>query len=310
MKPMASSLNKEEPNLKKKQCIKNVQTVVITGMSGSGKSTALKAFEDIGYDCIDNLPIALLPSLLKIKERSTKEPLKLAIVMDLREKSFLDSYQDIFSQVKKQHFHLEVLFLDAQDTVLIRRFNQTRRQHPLIFKAPSLLKSIELERQQLKDIREYADRILDTSDFNVHQLRHQIMELYGARVSLDRLVIHIISFGFKYGVPAESNLVFDVRFLANPYFVPKLKELDGRDARVRAYVLDQKETLEFINKICALLKFLLPFYKKEGKSYLVISIGCTGGRHRSVAIVERLKELLTSLGEEVIVTHRDFEKDN
>jgi len=289
--------------------MKRVQTVVITGMSGSGKSTALKAFEDIGYDCIDNLPIALLPSLLEIKEGSATGPLKLAIVMDLREKSFLDSYQDIFSKVKKQKFHLEVLFLDAQDTVLIRRFNQTRRHHPLIYQAPTLLKSIELERQQLKDIREYADRILDTSDFNVHQLRYQIKELYGAREYLDKLVIHIISFGFKYGVPAESNLVFDVRFLANPYFVPSLKELDGRNAKVRAYVLDQKETVKFVDKICELLRFLLPFYKKEGKSYLVISVGCTGGRHRSVAIVERLRELLTSVGEEVIVTHRDFEKD-
>ncbi len=299
--------------LKPSECLvddKKIQTVIITGMSGSGKSTALKAFEDIGYDCVDNLPVALLPALLDVKEQSTDIPLKVAVVMDLREKSFLDSHATIFSQVREKGFHLEILFLDAQDQVLIRRFSQTRRQHPLLNRCGGVLaNTIRQERAWMQEIKERADRLLDTSDFNVHQLRGQIISLYAPRSKLDRFVIHLISFGFKYGVPAESNLLLDVRFLANPYFVSDLKFSDGRDNRVRAYVLDQKETIDFLDRACDLLKFLIPLYKREGKSYLVIAIGCTGGRHRSVTVVEKFREMFTSSGEDVIVTHRDLERD-
>jgi len=286
--------------------VKLVQTVVITGMSGSGKSTALKAFEDMDYYCVDNLPIALLPEFLSLTENVSTIPTRVALVMDVREESFLDQYQSIFTQIKEEGFHLEILFLDAKDEVLVRRFSQTRRRHPLKPRG-SILEGIHVEREYLTGLRECADKLFDTSDFNVHQLRQGIVRLYSSRKRLDQLVIHILSFGFKYGVPADANLVLDVRFLPNPYFEPELRPLSGCDPEVRTYVLEKKDTIEFLKHTEGLLKFLVPEYRNEGKSYLVIAVGCTGGRHRSVAIVEHLKELFTGADEEVIVTHRDLE---
>jgi len=286
--------------------VKLVQTVVITGMSGSGKSTVLKAFEDMGYYCVDNLPIALLPEFLSLTENVSTMPTRVALVMDVREESFLDQYQSIFTQIKEEGFHLEILFLDAKDEVLVQRFSQTRRRHPLKPRG-NVLEGIHVEREHLMGLRECADKLFDTSDFNVHQLRQGIVRLYFPRKRLDQLVIHILSFGFKYGVPADANLVLDVRFLQNPYFEPELRPLSGCDHEVRTYVLEKKDTIEFLKHAEGLLKFLVPEYRNEGKSYLVIAVGCTGGRHRSVAIVEHLKELFTGADEEVIVTHRDLE---
>ncbi|MGB9497244.1 MAG: RNase adapter RapZ [Dissulfuribacterales bacterium] len=283
-----------------------VQTVVITGMSGSGKSTALKAFEDIGYYCVDNLPIALMPEFLSLTENASTMPTRVALVMDVREKSFLDRYRSIFTEIKEKGFHVEILFLDANDEVLVRRFSQTRRQHPLRPRG-NVLEGIRIEREHLMGLREWADKLIDTSDFNVHQLRQDIIRLYSSRKRLDQLVIHLLSFGFKYGVPADANLVLDVRFLPNPYFEPELCPLSGCDREVRTYVLEKKDTMEFLHHVKGLLKFLVPEYRKEGKSYLVIAVGCTGGRHRSVVIVEHLKEVFTGADEEVIVTHRDLE---
>jgi len=285
---------------------KLVQTVVITGMSGSGKSTALKAFEDIGYYCVDNLPIALMPEFLSLTENASTMPTRVALVMDVREKSFLDRYRSIFTKIKEKGFHVEILFLDANDEVLVRRFSQTRRQHPLRPRG-NVLEGIRIEREHLMGLREWADKLIDTSDFNVHQLRQDIIRLYSSRKRLDQLVIHLLSFGFKYGVPADANLVLDVRFLPNPYFEPELCPLSGCDREVRTYVLEKKDTMEFLHHVKGLLKFLVPEYRKEGKSYLVIAVGCTGGRHRSVVIVEHLKEVFTGADEEVIVTHRDLE---
>lgn len=285
---------------------KLVQTVVITGMSGSGKSTALKAFEDIGYYCVDNLPIALMPEFLSLTENASTMPTRVALVMDVREKSFLDRYRSIFTEIKEKGFHVEILFLDANDEVLVRRFSQTRRQHPLRPRG-NVLEGIRIEREHLMGLREWADKLIDTSDFNVHQLRQDIIRLYSSRKRLDQLVIHLLSFGFKYGVPADANLVLDVRFLPNPYFEPELCPLSGCDREVRTYVLEKKDTMEFLHHVKGLLKFLVPEYRKEGKSYLVIAVGCTGGRHRSVVIVEHLKEVFTGADEEVIVTHRDLE---
>lgn len=285
---------------------KLVQTVVITGMSGSGKSTALKAFEDIGYYCVDNLPIALMPEFLSLTENASTMPTRVALVMDVREKSFLDRYRSIFTEIKEKGFHVEILFLDANDEVLVRRFSQTRRQHPLRPRG-NVLEGIRIEREHLMRLREWADKLIDTSDFNVHQLRQDIIRLYSSRKRLDQLVIHLLSFGFKYGVPADANLVLDVRFLPNPYFEPELCPLSGCDREVRTYVLEKKDTMEFLHHVKGLLKFLVPEYRKEGKSYLVIAVGCTGGRHRSVVIVEHLKEVFTGADEEVIVTHRDLE---
>jgi len=285
---------------------KLVQTVVITGMSGSGKSTALKAFEDIGYYCVDNLPIALMPEFLSLTENASTMPTRVALVMDVREKSFLDRYRSIFTEIKEKGFHVEILFLDANDEVLVRRFSQTRRQHPLRPRG-NVIEGICIEREHLIGLREWADKLIDTSDFNVHQLRQDIIRLYSSRKRLDQLVIHLLSFGFKYGVPADANLVLDVRFLPNPYFEPELCPLSGCDREVRTYVLEKKDTMEFLHHVKGLLKFLVPEYRKEGKSYLVIAVGCTGGRHRSVVIVEHLKEVFTGADEEVIVTHRDLE---
>ncbi len=284
---------------------RKVQTVVITGMSGSGKSTALKAFEDMGYFCVDNLPIALLPEFLFFQERTTVEPTRVALVMDIREGTFLDQYRPIFNELEKEGFHLEVLFLDAKDDVLVRRFNQTRRHHPLSPRG-NVLEGIALERERMSELREYSDKLLDTSDLNVHQLRRNIIALYSGRESLDDLVIHLLSFGFKHGIPADANLVLDVRFLPNPFFEEDLRPLNGCDPMIQKYVLEKEDTLAFLSHLDELFSFLVPRYKKEGKSYLVIAVGCTGGRHRSVAVVEYLKEMFTKAGDNVIVSHRDL----
>ncbi len=286
--------------------VRLVQAVIITGMSGSGKSTALKAFEDMSYFCVDNLPIALLPEFLFLKENASKMPTRVALVMDVREESFLDQYQSIFKQIKEEGFYLEILFLDAKDEILVQRFSQTRRRHPLKPRG-SVLEGIHIERERLIGLRECADKLFDTSDFNVHQLRLGIVRLYSPRKRLDQLIIHILSFGFKYGVPADANLVLDVRFLPNPFFESDLRSLNGRAREVRNYVLEKEDTIEFLKYAEDLLKFLIPKYRDEGKSYLVIAVGCTGGRHRSVAIAEHLKEIFTGASEEVIVTHRDLE---
>jgi len=283
-----------------------VQTVVITGMSGSGKSTALKAFEDLGYYCVDNLPIALLPEFLLLTANSAESETKVALVMDVREKSFLDQYRSIFTRIRNSGFHLEVLFLDCRDEVIVRRFSQTRRRHPLD-RSGDILAGIREERERLRGLRGFADRIIDTSSFNVHQLRETIITLYSSRKYLDHLMIHVMSFGFKYGVPPDANLVFDVRFLPNPYFEPGLKHLSGCDREVQEYVLEHQETAEFNRRLATLLDFIIPMYRKEGKSYLVIAIGCTGGRHRSVSIALWLKNYLTEKNEEVLLTHRDMQ---
>ncbi|MBA2849634.1 RNase adapter RapZ [Thermosulfuriphilus ammonigenes] len=288
----------------------SLDTVIITGLSGSGKSTALKAFEDIGYFCVDNLPILLLPEFLALKDQevSSGEKLKVAIVMDLREKTFLDQYQSIFCQVKEQGYHLEILFLEASDEVLIQRFSQTRRPHPLAPKG-SLAEGIRLERERLQGIKEWAHQVVDTSRFNVHQLRAEIIRLYAHREDLVRPTIHIISFGFKYGVPPEANMVLDVRFLPNPYFNPLLKPLDGRQEAVKDFVLRSEEARRFLEHLEGLLGFLLPLYHREGKAYMVIAVGCTGGRHRSVVMAEQLRQILMGMGEDVLITHRDMDKD-
>ncbi len=285
-----------------------VQTVVITGMSGSGKSTALKAFEDLGYYCVDNLPIALLPEFLLLTENSATTETKTALVMDVREKSFLDQYRSIFTRIRSSGFHLEVLFLDSADEIIIRRFSQTRRRHPLDQNG-DMAAGIRIERSRLRGLREFADRIIDTSNYNVHQLREAVFTLYAPRQRLDQLVIHVMSFGFKYGVPADANLVFDVRFLPNPYFVPDLRKLSGRDKDVQDFVLEHEETRQFNRHLTSLLDFIIPQYRQEGKSYLVIAVGCTGGRHRSVTIAEWLKQYLSNREEEVLTTHRDLQRE-
>lgn len=281
------------------------QGVVITGISGSGKSTALRAFEDMGYFCVDNLPIALLPQFLALLEQGAREPVRVALVMDLREEAFVREYRSIFQQIQADGFHVELLFLNAKDDILVRRYSQTRRHHPLQ-QSGDILSAIHMEREQLASLRESADRVLDTSEMNVHQLRQAIFQLYSQREDLNRFVIQVVSFGFKYGVPADANLVFDVRFLANPYFEPELKPLDGRNEAIKEFLVSHADTREFLHICEQLLSFLVPQYRSEGKSYLVIAFGCTGGFHRSVAIAEYLGNFLRSPDQEVIVSHRDI----
>lgn len=281
------------------------QGVVITGISGSGKTTALRAFEDMGYFCVDNLPIVLLPQFLALLEHGTRKPVKVALVMDLREEAFVREYRSIFQQIQADGFHVELLFLHAKDDILVRRYSQTRRHHPLQ-QSRDILSAIHMEREQLATLRESADRVLDTSELNVHQLRQAIFQLYSQRADLNSFVIQVVSFGFKYGVPADANLVFDVRFLANPYFEPALKPLDGRAEAIQEFLMGHAETNEFLRNCEQLLSFLVPQYRAEGKSYLVIAFGCTGGFHRSVAIAEYLGNFLRSSNQEVIVSHRDI----
>lgn len=284
--------------------------LIITGLSGSGKSTALRAFEDLGYYCVDNLPVVLLPQFLHIQKANPKGPSRLALVMDLREEDFIKEYAAIFAGLRKEGFKLEMLFLESSDEALLKRYSQTRRHHPLIPSQANTVKDgIVLERKQLADLKQEADRVIDTSFFNIHQLREVIGRLYGHQVDLNRLIIHLLSFGFKYGVPGEADMVFDVRFLPNPFFVPDLKPLDGTDPEAKDYILKDDVTQAFLARLSELLFFLIPFFKKEGKSYLTVAIGCTGGRHRSVTIAEELRRLLAEKDMEVFVNHRDIQLD-
>ncbi|OAG27114.1 RNase adapter RapZ [Thermodesulfatator autotrophicus] len=287
-----------------------IQTVIITGLSGSGKSTALRAFEDLGFFGVDNLPVELLPAFLEIKSKHIQNnmPLRLALVMDVREEGFIKSHREVFQQVKKEGYHLEILFLEATDEILVSRFSQTRRPHPLAPKMP-LLDALKLERQLLAEVKEVADVVIDTSNLNVHQLRREIKERFGPRHDLSSLLVHIISFGFKYGVPPEAHLLFDVRFLPNPYFEPSLRPHSGLEPMVRDYVINQDETKQFLALSEQYLRFLIPQYEREGKTYLVVAIGCTGGRHRSVAIAQEIGLMVKEWGWETIVSHRDLEKE-
>ncbi len=228
--------------------------------------------------------------------------------MDLREEAFLEEYRYIFEKVRRRGYHLEIIFLEASDEVLIRRFSQTRRPHPLALRIP-LIEGISLERKALSDVKEFADIVIDTSNFNVHQLRQEIKRRFGQRRDLTTLLVHLISFGFKYGVPPEINILLDVRFLPNPYFKPQLRHLTGLKKDVQEYVLKNEITQSFLNLCEQFLRFLLPQYIKEDKSYLVIGIGCTGGRHRSVVIVEELSRMVRECGVETLITHRDIAKE-
>jgi len=285
--------------------VKNARIIIVTGLSGSGKSTVLKAFEDIGFFCVDNMPVVLLAKFLELPVESRGEILKIALVMDLREKGFLESYQEVFPELREKGYHLEILFLDASDEILVRRFSQTRRQHPLAG-SDFVLKGIRKERKKLSGIKEIANQIVDTSFFSVHDLRKAIIQHYTSTITSPQMTINLLSFGYKYGLPYDADIVIDVRFLPNPYFVPGLKNLNGEEPEVIDYVMKWNETEEFIKKFQDLLRYLIPLYEKEGKSYLTIAIGCTGGRHRSVAIAEELRKLFDSKNYPITLTHRDI----
>lgn len=284
--------------------------IVLTGLSGSGKSQAIRALEDLGYFCVDNLPITLIPTLAQLTLRAGTEIAKAAVVVDVREGALLDQFPKIYKQLRAtRNLNPKLIFLEATDTALVRRFSETRRPHPL---APdrSVLEGITEERERLEPIRRMADQILDTSAMTVHDLRRAFLGLSRDGSPQAGLVVTILSFGFKHGIPVDSDLLFDVRFLPNPHFVPRLRGHTGRDAEVVTFMGRSSATGEFLDRTTHLLEFLIPQYVSEGKSYLTIGIGCTGGRHRSVAIAEALRKRLGKLEDvRVRVKHRDISND-
>ena len=286
-----------------------LRIVLLTGMSGGGKSTAIRALEDAGWFCIDNLPVLLLPKLLELVVHGASDEVhRLALVIDAREGRFLDQTPQAVDDVRRAGHRLEVVFLDCSDETLLRRFSETRRRHPLSPEG-TVADGIALERKLLGALRHIADLVIDTTRMNVHELRDAITARFGAADDADVLNVTLVSFGYRNGIPANSDLVLDVRFLPNPYFVEGLKPHPGTDPRVAEWVLARPQTQEFLEHLESLLAFLLPQYRAEGKSYLTVSLGCTGGRHRSVALAEELSKRLTQKHRaRVKVTHRDVGK--
>jgi len=286
--------------------LKQGKIIIISGLSGSGKSTAIKALEDVGFFCVDNLPVVLLPKFLELRTGSNSEISKLALVMDIREKGFLSTYSDILDRLCKQGYRFEILFLEASEEILLRRYSQTRMQHPLA-KGKSLLEAIRNEGEQLKGLKRIADKVIDTSHYNVHELKAVILGHVLKVVHTGHVEVHVLSFGYKYGIPHDADLVIDVRFLPNPYFVPKLRGRDGKAPEVQAYVKGWDETQIFLKKYLDLLDYLVPLYEKEGKSYLTIAVGCTGGRHRSIVIADEIFQHLKKKTDRINLVHRDIE---
>lgn len=280
------------------------ELVIITGLSGSGKGTVLKSLEDHGYYCVDNLPLDLLPKFAELTKDSPNIR-RAALVVDIREPDQLQRFPEVYTKIRRR-IQTRLLFLDADDNTLVRRYSETRRPHPL-GGAKTVLGSVQLEREHLAALRALADYVINTSTLNVHQLRRRVAEHFGA-VESAQLQIYVMSFGFKHGVPAESDLVFDVRFLPNPNYIPEFKNRTGKHAGVARYIRSFPQTGEFIERISGLLQYLIPHYAGEGKSYLTISIGCTGGRHRSVMLAVEIHKRLRKLGYTAKVSHRDIEK--
>lgn len=283
--------------------------VIVTGLSGAGKTQATRSLEDLGYFCVDNLPPTLISKFAEACMQSGGNIEKVALVIDIRGGVFFEDFFDTLNYLKRNEFKYEILFLEASDEVLIKRFKETRRSHPL---SPNgrVLTGITKEREKLREIKDISDIIIDTSKYEIRHLREKINEIYGDNKNPERqLSITVLSFGFKYGIPVDSDLVFDVRFIPNPFYIPELKQYSGNDEPVRDYVLKQSETTIFIDKLIDMLQYLIPNYRKEGKRQLIISIGCTGGRHRSVAIANEIHRRLTEQKYNTKIEHRDVTED-
>jgi UPF0042 nucleotide-binding protein len=281
------------------------ELIVITGLSGSGKGSVLRAFEDAGYYSVDNLPIELIPKFAELARDSKTAP-RAALVVDIREGEGLKKFPALYAQIRRS-IPTKLLFLEADEATLVRRFSETRRPHPLGTER-SVEKSVQTERRKLAPIRALADVIIDTSKFNVHDLRQTILEKFRGGREESKIVVYVASFGYRHGVPSDSDLVFDVRFLPNPNYIPEFKKLTGRNPRVARYIRSFPQTVEFIERISELLVYLLPHYIHEGKSYLTISFGCTGGHHRSVMIAEQIHKNLSEAGYRAKIHHRDIAK--
>ena len=281
--------------------------VVITGLSGSGKSLVQRCFEDMGWFCVDNLPSELIPKLAEVKDRSGPALGRVALTVDVRERHFLAELPRVYQDLKRRDPDVTLLFLEADDATLVKRFSETRRPHPLAGDRP-LLEGIAAERELLAPLRAMADTVLDTTDFKGSELRSHLFARFGEPGATRRLQVGVLSFAYRHGVPKEADLVLDVRFLSNPYYVAGLRPLTGRDAPVREYLEGLAEYREFMARLTSLLDLLLPAYEREGKSYLTLAIGCTGGRHRSVAVAEALHARLSGQGLAAMVSHRDCER--
>jgi UPF0042 nucleotide-binding protein len=309
LRGIRSKLSRATRQLSHPEVVRDARTsaelVIITGMSGSGKASVLKAFEDLGYYCVDNLPVGLIPRFAELIGQSS-EIERTALVVDVREGKQLEELPAILKAVKRV-IAAKLIFLEAGDSVLLRRYSETRRPHPLGTNAP-VKASLTAERRRLRPIRAIADLVIDTSKFNVHELRAHINELFQKKEKGKNILVSCVSFGFKHGVPDDSDLVFDVRFLPNPHFVPEFRPLTGRHPKVAKYIRSFPQTSEFIQRISDLLVYLLPHYIHEGKSYLTIGFGCTGGQHRSVMIAEDVAKGLKQAGYRVKVLHRDSPK--
>ena len=307
--------------------MKNIRVILISGLSGSGKTTAIKALEDIGFYCVDNLPILLLPKFIELFEQSGGKISKVAVVEDIRgeasyppsrepgdaegETNFLEDSRTMIQNLKREGYPIEILFLESSDPVLMRRFSETRRQHPLAV-GGSIREGLLLERERLQGIRDMANQVIDTSQLNVHQLKEKIQQYAQEERSSSHMTVALLSFGYSFGIPFESDLLMDVRFLPNPYFVEELKRLKGDHPKVAEFVLQWEETKAFLQHVQEFIRFLLPLYERERKTHLTIAVGCTGGRHRSIVIVNQLAEMLrdelAKRGIFLSVKHRDAEK--
>lgn len=280
--------------------------VIVTGMSGAGKSSVLKMLEDVGYFCVDNLPIQLVKKFARLIVQGNQE--KVALGLDIRSGQALKALDTVLEDMKRSGFTFEILFLDCSPEVLVKRYKETRRNHPLS-EVGRVEKGIAMEQERLAFLRRKADIIIDTSHLLIRELKVQINKIYIDDEKFNNFFITVLSFGFKYGIPVDSDLVFDVRFLPNPYYVPELKNKTGNEAEVRNYVMESEVAVEFLNKLDEMLHFLIPHYIEEGKNQLVVSIGCTGGKHRSVTLVNELTKRLEDCEYGLKKEHRDIEKD-
>jgi UPF0042 nucleotide-binding protein len=283
--------------------------LIVTGLSGAGKTQAVRCLEDLGFFCVDNLPPKLIPKFAELCAQTTGKIKRIAVVVDIRGGEFFATVLDVLDDLKKHGIRYEILYLEASNETLVRRFKESRRPHPLS-SSGEIVEGIEAERQALRDLRGLAHKIIDTSNFSVAQLKQEISNLYGGDTDQGRLAITNVSFGYKYGIPLDADLVIDVRFLPNPHYVPELRPLTGLDDRVRRYVFDSPVTCDFLLQLESLVNFLIPHYIREGKTTLTLAIGCTGGKHRSVAVADWLGARLRERKHRIVVRHRDMDRDD